>query len=220
MSRYKTLPQPTERFGPRKHAAILSCAIQDAWQAYQQANIITPEDSARVATRLCVQVKELYPAADMDVLKRYGRTNLADRVSVTIHNGADYSQRVMLELPENVRVPGRAWPTLTACAPVWGPPDYGLTKNELVRLQKEEDRWLEHLTYCERHNRHRVPDDLNPFFAAIVRARQEFKAEYHEATNWPANVKGELGRYPTWQEIADRFLVLGGWLRTQWTTQP
>jgi hypothetical protein len=80
---------------------------------------------------------------------------------------------------------GYGYPSLAACEPEWG------TSSPLR--------------------------ELDEYFLALLTARKQYQREYKASMAWPAEyAKGEgAGQYPTWSEIAERFPVLGEWLRKQ-----
>ena len=108
-----------------------------------------------------------------------------------------------VQLPRKIPVPGTGgfgYPSLTACEPA-------------VMCGKPLDRTL---------TRAQSPLlDLDPYFLGLLAMRKQFREEYKASTQWPAEYgKANSGKYPTWGEIADKFPVLGEWLRKLDTGKP
>ena len=205
------LPAMQERFKPRAHAAILSNAVQEAWAKYQ-ATMFPQGERDSVNETLATWIESLTPIADLAVLRRYGYTETTEHVTVRAHNGEDWRECFGLDLPRKIEMPrnsgtfycGGAWHSrdpLRGCKP-----RYWETLSEQERAEL--------IAHQDAQERVRVPESLEPFFAKLVEARGHMRDEYKTATQWPQSHKDETGEWPTWQQIADRFHVLGGYLKS------
>ena len=180
------------RFKPRAEALLLSQLVQTAWQDYQD-QIASPERQAEVAETITRYFETLIPAADFEVLERYGCIAYHDHCNVRVYDGsgernrygellAPYREAFGVELPRKVPVLGTGgygYPSFAACEPEWG--------TSPLR-------------------------ELDSYFAALLAARKQYKAEYKASNQWPLEYRKENGKYPTWGEIASRFPVLGNHL--------
>lgn len=54
-----------------------------------------------------------------------------------------------------------------------------------------------------------VPSELEPYFSRILELRVAAAAEYGQCMEWPKEHRKERGVYPTWEQIAKKFPVLG-----------
>jgi hypothetical protein len=47
-----------------------------------------------------------------------------------------------------------------------------------------------------------------------MEAQNAFRFEYRQAINWPKEYKEQNGKWPTWEEIANQFPVIGAYIRS------
>ena len=188
------------RFKPRAEAGALSQMVREAWQDYQD-RIASKERQAEIAERIARYFETLIPTTDFEVLARYNCIAYHDRANVRVYDPepddkiSSYREAFGVELPRKVPVLGTGgygYPSLAACEPKWG------TGTPLR--------------------------DLDEYFLALLTARKQYQQEYKASVAWPAEyaeankAAGGPGHYPTWGEIADRWPVLGTWIR-KCTTQ-
>lgn len=213
-----TVPKAKSVFRPRADAGVLSALVQAAWREYEATNLPS-EERASVAAAVAEHIKGLYPLSDMEVLARYGCASPETHVSVRVHDGKDWAQVFGLELPEPILV-ARNYNSMSYYS--GGPwfsrdPMRGVTAK--YRASLSEQKWKEFCDDQDATDRARIPEELEPYFNRLLAARTLVHAEYRTAVNWPAEFKTKNGRFPTWMEIADQFLVLGGHLRSLWNAE-
>src|SRR6185437_1081961 len=80
------------RFKPRAEALLLSQLVQTAWQDYQD-QIASPERQAEVAETITRYFETLIPAADFEVLERYGCIAYHDHCNVRVYDGSGERNR-------------------------------------------------------------------------------------------------------------------------------
>jgi hypothetical protein len=189
----------TQRFKPRAEACVLSQLVQTAWTEYQD-RIASPERQAEVAEQIAVYFENLIPPADFEVLQRYNCVAWHDHCNVRVYDDqtedvAKYREAFGINLPRKIPVLGTGgygYPSLVACEPACmrGEPEERTTKRAQSPLR-----------------------DLDPYFLSLLTASKQYQAEYKASTSWPHEYGKEHGKYPTWEEIAERFPVLGNYLR-------
>jgi hypothetical protein len=193
----------TSRFKPRADAYKLSRLVQIAWREYQEA-MLPASERARVSEALACFLEASHPG-----------TRAVSNVDVAIYDAGSpqpFEARFAIKLPREITIGGHADTGLTACAPrATQDPCCGLEPSYWARLTKQDRADIRR--NCEDRERHYVPEDCNAYFARLLSARKAYDAEYREVTAWPAVARATLGEYPTWEEIANRFPVLGGYLR-------
>jgi hypothetical protein len=204
----------TSRFKPRADAYQLSQLVQIAWREYREA-MFPDSEQARVSEALAGCLEALHPAEDMAVLARYECTRAMTSVTVAAYDAGSprpFEASFRVKLPREIIVGGREDTGLTACAPrASQDPCCGLKSSYWAQLT-EQDR-ADIRRNCEDRERYYVPEDCNTYFASLLSVKKAYDAEYREVTAWPAEARKKLGEYPTWGEIANRFPVLGGYLR-------
>lgn len=177
------------RFKPRAEASLLSRLIQEAWGDYQ-GRIASAERQAEAAERISNYFETLIPAADFEVLSRYNCIAWHDHCNVRVYDAqtddvSKYREAFGLELPRKV--------------PVLGTGGHGYPS----------------LAACEPNRKSPLPN-LDPYFLTLLTARKQYKREYKASVSWPAEYAQEHnGQYPTWDEIAEKWPVLGEWLKTK-----
>jgi hypothetical protein len=177
------------KFKPRAEAPLLSQLIQTAWQDYQD-QIASTERQAEVAETIANYFETLIPPDDFAVLTRYNCIAHHDHANVRIYDAhtddiAKYREAFGIELPRKV--------------PVLGTGGYGYPS----------------LVVCEPWESPTKSLSLDGYFLDLLTARKQYQAEYKASLAWPAEYGKEHGQYPTWGEIAERFPVLGEFLRKQ-----
>lgn len=213
------LPKLTDKFRPRADASILSMIVQNAWNAYAE-EVRQPLADSALREAITVQLESLYPAADMDVLARYGFTDSRDKVTVRIWRpeggpiGGGWHKAAFVELTRPVRVSSRGG-DLTTPAPWYLEPDLGLTEEGKASLEKYGSSWEKHAAEIAAHLRRCVAAEYVEAFNRYAEAQEAYAAEYRTVTDWPAQVKNESGDYPTWEALADAFPVTGRYLRAR-----
>jgi len=175
------------RFKPRAEAGLLSQLVQAAWQDYQD-RIASAERQAEVAEQIAHHFETLIPPTDFEVLSRYKCIAYHDACNVRVYDAhtedvAKYREAFGVKLPRKV--------------PVLGTGGYGYPS----------------LAACEPNGASPLPD-LDSYFLDLLTARKQYLREYKESVAWPAEYgKANGGKYPTWGEIAEKFPVLGAWLK-------
>ena len=207
------LPNPADRFRPRKHESTLSRASQLAWEQYQATQFPEAERQA-VAATIAEFMAARCPADDLATLRRYGFTETSDSVSVRVHDGKDYANCFSINLHAAIEHPRNA--NSHYCGgPRWSKtPDRGIKPE--ARANMSADEWQELCDFQDKKEAGMLPESVEPFFAKLLEARQHYRDGYRKETAWPAEYKAEHGEYPTWRQIADRFHVLGLFLYAQW----
>jgi hypothetical protein len=146
-------------------------------------------EEMKVAAWLRDRLEELNPSSDMEVLRRYGFTRKWEEVTVQVWGGDRWGE----------------WFGITLPSPVEASSNYA---NFICGGPKAENR-----------DSRTLPEQFEPLFLALVEARKGYKDEYSETNKFPKAFKQTHGRYPTWQEIADRYPVVGSELRLRLTTK-
>lgn len=189
------------RFKPRAEASVLSRLVQEAWRDYQD-RITSGEGRAEVAERIAQYFETLIPPIDFEVLARYNCIAWHDRANVRVYDAegestARYRESFGVDLPRKVPVLGTGgygYPSLVACEPaeMRGEPDGAAATRAQYPLR-----------------------DLDPYFLTLLTARKQYQREYKASTAWPMKYAAEAKRYPTWGEIAEKWPVLGEWIKKQ-----
>jgi len=176
------------RFKPRAEAELLSRLVQEAWQDYQD-RIASKDRQAEVAETIARYFERAIPTNDLEVLKKYGCVAYHDRCNVRVYDAetedvAKFRETFGVELPRKV--------------PVVGAGGGGYASLSAIASPGRE-----------------VPlPELDGYFEELLKARKQYQREYKESMAWPAEEgKSQEGKYPTWGEIAERFPVLGEWLK-------
>ena len=176
------------RFKPRADAGLLSRLVQEAWQDYQD-RIASKERQAEVAETIARYFEGQIPPADFEVLERWGCVSWHECCNVRVYDAqtedvAKFREVFRVELPRKV--------------PVVGAGGYGYPSLSAIASPGRE-----------------VPlPELDGYFEELLKARKQYQREYKESMAWPAGEgKSQEGKYPTWGEIAERFPVLGEWLK-------
>lgn len=204
----------TDHFRPRADAHTLSTQLQAAWAAEQRK--LTDQCAALgVSEAVAAHLEARYPAADMAILKRYGVAKEIESIGVRTYSPetACWDEVVSVQLPRPVLTPGAYGKgEVYVGGPRWSrEPDRGLTAEYRAKLTPED--WAAHCEDQDDREAARLPEAVEPYFAAVAAARKAYRAEYRVVTDWPAQRKAETGAYPTWAEIAARFPdVLGAYL--------
>ena len=173
------------RFKPRADASTLSRLIQTAWQDYQD-RIASVERQAEVAEAIACYFESLIPAADLETLQRYKCISWHDRANVRVYDAnTDYVSKYREAFDIN----------LPRKIPVAG--GYGYLS----------------IAACEPERRSPLPD-LDDYFLSLLTARKQYQREYKASRTWPTEYGKEHGKYTTWGEIAERFPVLGNYLKS------
>lgn len=180
------------RFKPRAEAGLLSKLVQEAWQDYQD-RIASKEQQAEVAEAVARYFEQAISSSDLEVLSRYNCVAWHEKANVRVYDASrpegPYAEAFGVELPRKV--------------PCVGTGGFGYPS----------------IVACEPEWGTKTPlRNLDGYFAELLNARKQYFAEYKESTAWPAEHGKEHGQYPTWGEIADRFPVLGDWLKTHSAT--
>lgn len=182
------------RFKPRAEASLLSQLVQAAWQDYQD-RIASPERQAEVVERIALHFEQAIPVEELEVLKKYNCIAWHDRCNVRVYDAntediAKYREAFGVQLSRKVPCVGTGgygYPSLTACEP------------EALREAKSQSQLR----------------DLDGYFLDLLNARKQYQREYKASMSWPNEYGKARGKYPTWGEIAERFPVLGEWLKKQ-----
>jgi hypothetical protein len=175
------------KFKPRAEAGLLSQLVQSAWQDYQN-RIASAERQAEVAEIVACYFEKLIPTNDFEVLKKYNCIAYHDHCNVRVYDAetedpAKYRETFGIQLLRKV--------------PVLGTGGYGYPSLVMCEPWRGDTKALE----------------LDGYFLSLLTARKQYKKEYKASTNWPAEYGKEHGQYPTWGEIAEKFPILGDWLR-------
>jgi hypothetical protein len=178
------------RFKPRAEAGLLSRLVQEAWQDYQD-QIANKDRQAEVAKTIARYFEGQIPPADFEVLERWGCVSWHERCNVRVYDAetedvAKFREQFGVELPRKV--------------PVVGAGGFGYPSLSAIASPGRE-----------------VPlPELDGYFLELLKMRKQYQREYKESVVWPVEQgKAQGGKYPTWGEIAERFPVLGEWLRRQ-----
>lgn len=179
-----------QRFKPRADASLLSRLIQEAWQDYQD-RIASTERQAEVSERIAVYFETIIPPADLEVLEKYKCVVWHNKCNITVYDTntddvAKYRERFGIDLPRKV--------------PCVGANGYGYPS----------------IAACEPEWGTKSPlRELDSHFLSLLTARKQYQKEYKASQAWPSEYGKKHGQYPTWGEIAERFPVLGEWLKRQ-----
>lgn len=201
------------QFKPRVDSDLLSRVVQNAWE-FKNESLRQACASLKVTEKIVELFGRLYPASDMVVLAKYGKAEYSKTVSVRIYNldtkSWDYS--TMIELPESVLIPLGAG-QIYACGPRYSKePNYGVRPEARAKMSQED--WQKIVEHHDRADARRMPAETEIFFADLMLAQNQYRAEYRQATQWPSDVKKATGKWPTWAEIAAKFPVLGEYIRS------
>lgn len=207
------LPTAAARFQPRKQEGIFSNIIQTAWRDYAEAMLPEAEREGVQAT-ITDLLETRTPAADLDVLRRYGFTESRESASVRMYDSETQRWDATAGIPliRKVEVPkGGGW--FNACGPRYSEwPDRGITPKYEAELRAEPGAYEAFCLDQEQREAGYLPRELDAFFQRILDARRAEREQYRAATGWPAEVKAETGVYPTWAEIEARFPFIGQYL--------
>lgn len=207
------IPAATARYQPRKQDGILSDIVQFAWEAYAAAMLPEWEREA-TGLMLASELEARTPAADLDVLRRYGFTETRETASVRMYDSTSqrWDQKAGIPLPRKVEVPkGGGW--FQACGPRYSErPDRGITPAYEAELRAEPGAFEKFCADQVERESIGVPRELDAFFQRILNARIAQREQYRAATGWPAIQRAEKGAYPTWAEIEARFPFIADYL--------
>jgi hypothetical protein len=213
MSPQFLIPSPSSIFKPRAEAHLLSNLLTAAWQDVN-ARLSGQAEQDAIAEGVTTHLESLYPFDDMKVLSRYGVTETIESISVRMWNGADrWDESTSVKLARPVVVPtserglyvGGQWFSKTTM--------HGVKPEH--RAKMSDDEWAELVKYHADSERRRIPACFETYFAAIVEARQAYRAEYGRCTAWPAKQKEASGAYPAWTMIEAEFPTLGLFIARQ-----
>lgn len=205
----QALPKMSATFKPRAEAGLLSQLVQNAWREYS-ASLENEAERLQVAEIVAQHIEARIPAADLPVLHKYHCVSEADTASVRIYNAqtSRWDETAHIKLPRKVWALGDGYPEAHACDPRWSRDPHRGCKPEWWNNRATEDEKRRVIEHQDASERGALPESVDSYFAKIVEARRAYKAEYRQSTDFPAEFKAEQGRWPTWQEIADRFPVL------------
>lgn len=209
------VPKATASFKPRADAGTLSAAVQAAWREYETDNF-SAEERASVAVAVSEHIRGLYPIQDMTLLARYGCASPEDHVSVRVHDGKDFAQSFGIKLPEPILVACNSCSMAYYSGGPWFSKDPARGVSAKYRAGMSEIEWSKFCDDQDATERTRIPEALEPYFQKLLAARALVNAEYRTAVDWPAQFKAQTGNFPTWEQIAEHFPVLGGYLRGLW----
>lgn len=198
----------TAKFRPKADAHLLYELNEQAWQRLQRA--IYDQHITRVRRVLAEHLRSLYPPADMDFLARYRCATDVQRITVRIRtpDSTYWDQNFTIELDEPIKL-------ASSFQGLWGGgPRYSQWEsrgvNASYRAELEaKGEWDAFLADQDRRDRESVPEELNEFFYALCRARDEYQRDYKRITEWPKAYNQQHGHYPTWSEIAQEFPATG-----------
>jgi hypothetical protein len=228
------VPAPQSRYMPKKQGALARRILDAAWQRHQDTQFPQAERD-RVGEIIASELERRNPVADMDVLERYGLTEIegapiferkyrdgfgagydeiptGNRRSVHVyvtdqHGGG--STNCGVDIPRSVRVAKNSERLWANCIRFSEQPDLGL--NDKARAEMAESGELE--TYLADHRAREarmLPREVDPFFARIMDLRKAHREHYQQFNHWLDAHRGD--KYPTWAEIADRFPFIGEYL--------
>lgn len=200
------LPRASDRFMPKKHGPLLSRLVIEAWEM-RQAELNSLEETLAVAETLLAWLEARNPAQDMEVLRRYGKTQEVEHAYVRAYDPASkrWDQNFSVALPRKIEVAAGAGNDASVCGVRWS----RVGGRGLKRESMTPEDYERAVAYQDDHERGMAPESLDPYFAALVEARRAYRAEYRASTEWPAVARKETGVYPLWREIEERFPVLG-----------
>lgn len=226
------IPAPQLRYMPKKHGPFASRLLDAAWKAHEQRQFPQAERD-RIGEVIAAELERRNPAADMDVLARYGLTEIEGApvlerkyrdgfgagydeidtgrrrpVHVAVSDG-DSSTSCGIEIPRSVRVArhgARLWANAVRYSEQ---PDLGLT--DKTRAEMAESGELE--AYIADHRAREalyLPREVDPFFQRIMDLRRAYREQYETFHTWLDGHRG--GKYPTWAEIEGQFPFVGEYL--------
>jgi hypothetical protein len=200
------IPSPKAPFRPRAEAGLLSRLIQEAWRSYHDSCYVEAERRL-VAETVASHLERLLPAADLEVLRRYGFAEETSHVCVRIYDGKDWSHSTGVDLPRKVWTTRNL--TSLSCCGAWYSEDPNFGLNAEYRRTMSAAEWERHVAFTIECDRIRLPKSVEPYFARIVEGKKAYVAEYRRSATFPKSFRDERGRWPTWGEIEINLPVLG-----------
>jgi hypothetical protein len=219
------IPAPSARYMPKAHAGFRYRLLSAAWDRYQQRQFPEAEQQ-RIGEIIAGELERLNPAADMDVLERYGLTDLAGApgqysteprpVTVSAYNPhSGHWEGVGLPIPRAVRIARSSGQLRANARAARKPEPYGVTPENMER-HKREGTWAEVCANNERYfdelETNSLPPETDAFFQRVFDLRKAYRDEYQAFDSWLADRREADGKYPTWAEIEARFTFIGEFL--------
>jgi len=101
------LPAPADRYMPKKHGPLLSRLVTEAWTARDEA-LKNQSELLAVAETLAAWLERENPPEDMEVLRRYGKTETVEDIYARVwdEKTSRWEHSVSIDLPRKVEVAG------------------------------------------------------------------------------------------------------------------
>lgn len=198
----------TDRFRPKADYALLRSLNDVAWE--RESKRLTA-GQAQVGEAVARQLESEYPAADMEVLARYGCCESISGIHVHVSRPGTttWSQMVRLEFGRNVRVPRNHDSRYCGGERFSRDPNRGLKAETIAKIKAGQHdlikSWDAFCAEQEAKERSRIPEEHEQWFFDILEARSRYSAEYQRALAIPKTD----GKYPTWGQIGEQFPTLG-----------
>lgn len=203
----------TNRFRPKTDASTLHQLNDRAWQAISDR--LKAQFTAKIGELLATHLERLYPPADMEFLAQYGCaiTRDAANIQVRLPDGDRWEHYVSIELPRAVKVASSYHGLFT------GGPRFSRDTNRGVNAETRAEieagandtfpSWEKFCADQDEKEARQVPESAEEFLYELVRQKQNYNRDYRRLSDWPKERKQQTGQYPTWDEIAAEFPVVG-----------